>query len=185
MEHGFIDSGIRMNTYIAPKDKWTVTEIEERSNYLKERALKIWKLPETLYEAPIKQLDCFSLDDDAGSFTGRSIIKFGFKDSEQTVTSWVDMYMAVLQILYAENKSIITKLASSNDENLAYHFSLSESSFNKSSRINDNIFVCTNTNTQSKLNFLNKLFKLYELEPTDLVFYLREKNEDSSDADND
>ena len=28
-------------------------------------------------------------------------------------------------------------------------------------------------------------FKLYELEPTDLVFYLREKNEDSSDADND
>ena len=77
------------------------------------------------------------------------------------------------------------QLASSNDENLAYHFSLSESSFNKSSRINDNIFVCTNTNTQSKLNFLNKLFKLYELEPTDLVFYLREKNEDSSDADND
>ena len=109
MEHGFIDSGIRMNTYIAPKDKWTVTEIEERSNYLKERALKIWKLPETLYEAPIKQRDCFSLDDDAGSFTGRYIIKFGFKDSEQTVTSWVDMYMAVLQILYAENKSYSIK----------------------------------------------------------------------------
>ena len=185
MEHGFKDSGIRMNTYIAQKDKWTLTEIEERSNYLKERALQIWKLPETLYEAPIKPFDCLTLDDDFGDFTGRTIIKFSFRDLEQNVSSWVDMYVAVLQILYAENKSIITKLASSNDENLAYHFSLSESSFNKSSRINDNIFVCTNTNTQSKLNVLNKLFKLYELEPTDLVFYLREKNEDSSDADND
>ena len=31
MQNGFDDSGIRMNTWIAKKDKWTLAELEERS----------------------------------------------------------------------------------------------------------------------------------------------------------
>lgn len=42
MQNGFDDSGIRMNTCIAKKDKWTLTELEERSEYLMGRALTIW-----------------------------------------------------------------------------------------------------------------------------------------------
>ena len=38
MENGFDDSGIRMNTWIAKKDKWTLSEIEERSQYLQGRS---------------------------------------------------------------------------------------------------------------------------------------------------
>ena len=34
MQNGFNDSGIRMNTWIARKNKWTLAELEERSEYL-------------------------------------------------------------------------------------------------------------------------------------------------------
>lgn len=55
--------------------------------------------------------------------TGRLIAKFTYKNTEQPVKSWVEMYVNVLQILYAEDKSIITKLAYSEEDGLAAHFS--------------------------------------------------------------
>lgn len=47
--------------------------------------------------------------------------------------------------------------------------------------IGDGIYVWTNTSTQSKLSVLNRLFKLYDEDPADLVFYLRDENEVNSD----
>ncbi len=180
MEHGFIDSGIRMNTWIARKDKWTLTEIEERSGVLVNKALKIWELPATEYKPAEKQLDSITLDDDALA-VGRMIARFSYKNAEQPVTSWVEMYLKVLQILYAEDKSVITKLAVSEDDGLAVHFSFNKNAFSKGVEIGDGIWVWTNTNTQSKLSVLSRLFTLYNVESNDLVFYLRDENETNED----
>ena len=57
MQNGFDDSGIRMNTWIAKKNKWTLAEMEERSEYLIGRALSIWAAPVTEYKPEEKQLD--------------------------------------------------------------------------------------------------------------------------------
>lgn len=108
--------------------------------------------------------------------TGRLIAKFTYKNTEQPVKSWVEMYVNVLQILYAEDKSIITKLAYSEEDGLAAHFSANARIFRKSEEIGDGIYVMTNTNTQSKLSNLTRLFKLYGENPEDLVFYLRNQN---------
>lgn len=176
MENGFDDTGIRMNTYISKKDKWTLEELEDRSEYLKDRALKIWASPVITFQPAEKQLDTYTLEDEE-ELSGRAILKFSFKNVEQPVTTWVEMYLKVLQILYSEDKSIITKLAYSDDENLAYHFGFSENAFSKCLEISDGIYVWTNTNTQNKLSVLNRLFQLYNLEPSDLVFFLRDENE--------
>ena len=180
MENGFDDSGIRMNTWIAKKDKWTLSELKERSKYLQGRALTIWEIPETNYKPEEKQLDSYTLEDES-ELTGRLIAKFTFKNTEQPVSSWVEMFQKVIQILYAEDKSIITKLAMSEEENIAFHFSISRDTFSKSVEIGDGIHVLTNTNTQSKLSVLSRLFKLYDEDPTDLVFYLRGDNEANTD----
>lgn len=84
------------------------------------------------------------------------------------------MFQKVIQILYAEDKSIITKLALSDKENITLHFSTNPGDFTKSVKISDDIYVWTNSNTQSKLSVLNRLFKLYDEEPADLVFYLHD-----------
>jgi len=159
-QNGFDESGIRMNTWIAKKDKWTLAELEERSQYLVGKALSIWASPVTEYKPEEKQLDTYTLEDE-GELTGRLIAKFTFKNTEQPVTSWVEMFQKVIQILYAEDKSIITKLALSEEENIALHFNTNPDSFNKSLEIGDGIYVWTNTSTQSKLSVLSRLFKLY------------------------
>lgn len=180
MKNGFEDSGIRMNTYIARKEKWTLAELEERNQYLKGRALEIWLTPSTEFKPEEKQLDSYTLDDDV-NLSGRLIARFSYKNTEQPVTSWVEMFQKVLQILYAEDKNIITKLAASKEDNIALHFSMNEADFTKSAEIGDGIYVWTNTSTQSKLSVLSRVFKLYDADPTDLVFYLRDENEGVED----
>ena len=176
MKNGFEDSGIRMNTYIAKKEKWTLAEIEERNQYLNGRALEIWAAPSTEFKPREKQLDSYTLDDDT-NLNGRLIARFSYKNTEQPVTSWVEMYQKILQILYSENKNVITKLAASKEDNIALHFSMNESHFNKSVVIGDGIYVLTSTNTQSKLSVLRRVFKMYDADPMDMVFYLRDENE--------
>lgn len=80
-----------------------------------------------------------------------------------------------------EDKSIITKLLMSDEENMALHFSTSDDAFTKSLEIDDGIYVWTNTSTQNKRSVLNRLFKLYDEEPTDLIFYFRDESEADSD----
>lgn len=180
MKNGFEDSGIRMNTYIAKKDKWTLAELEERNQYLMGRALEIWAAPTTTFKPAVKQMDSYTLDDDT-SLSGRLIARFSYKNTEQPVSSWVEMFQKVLQILYAEDKSVITKLAASTEDGLALNFTMNEADFKKTVEIGDGIYVWTNTSTQSKISVLNKVFKLYDADPSDLVFYLRDENESAEE----
>ncbi len=180
MENGFDDSGIRLNMWISRKEKWSLPELEERSDFLKERALTIWKRPVTAYKPEEKQLESYTLEDE-GELTGRTIARFSFKKTEQPVASWVEMFQKVIQILYEEDKSIITKLAMSDDDNIALHFSTTEDAFTKSLEIGDGIHVWTNTSTQSKLSVLSRLFKLYDEDTADLVFFLRDEGEEDLD----
>ena len=172
MKNGFVDSGIRMNTYISRNESWTLTQLEERSDYLKNRALSIWKLPETEYRPAEKELDFFTLADDT-SLSNRFISKFVYKNTEQPVSSWVEMLQKVLQILYDEDKSILIQLGVSNENGVAQFFSYNENSFRKAVEISEGLYVYTNTNTSSKLNLLEKLFGMYNIDLTELGFYLR------------
>lgn len=77
--------------------------------------------------------------------------------------------------------AIITKLAMSEEENIALHFNMNLETFTKSLEIGDGIYVLTNTSTQSKLSVLSRLVRLYDEDLADLVFYLRDENEANSD----
>ena len=177
MEYGFKDSGIRMNQRIAGKDKWGLAELEERSEYMKNRALEIWTMPVTAFRPSEKQMDAYSLDDDI-NLSGRTITRFAYKNVEQPVISWVDMYQNVLKILHSEDKSILLNLAYTNDEDvdLSQHVSNDEKALLKCAEIDTNIYVLTNTSTQYKISLLRKFFALYNVDPVDLVFYLKEVN---------
>jgi len=173
MQNGLDRSGIRMNTWIAKKDKWTLTELKKRSECLGEIALEIWAAPKTEYKPAEKQMETYTLED-GDELTGRLIARFTFKNTEQPVTGWVDMFQKVIQILYAEDKTIITRFALSDEKDLALWFSTSADVFTRCKEIGDGIYVWTNNSTQNKLSALNRLFKLYDENPSDLVFYLRD-----------
>jgi uncharacterized protein with ParB-like and HNH nuclease domain len=170
---GFSDSGIRMNTWIAKKDKWTLTELEERNEYLMKQALEIWEFPVTEYKPARKQLDKYTLEDDSTLLTGRKIAMFTFKNTEMAVKDWAEMLQKVIQILYSEDKFIITKLASSGDRDL--FFNASSESPKDSAEIGDGIYINTHSSTEVKMTVLNRLFRQYDEDPSDLEFYLRDK----------
>ena len=176
MKNGFSESGIRMNTYIAKFNKWTLSEIEQRNSQLKEKALEIWSMPTTKYKPQVIPMDTYTLDDEPALFTGRDIVKFSFINTEQIVRNWADVFIKVLQILYFENKSIIERLAVSTEEGIAKQFSLNKLPFGQSTEIADGIYVSTNCNTPRKLSILTKIFYQYDIDPTDLVFYLKNSN---------
>ena len=172
MENGFEDSGIRMNNYIAKNEKWTCVEIEERSKYLINQAVKIWIRPLSKFEPDKKQRDIYSLNDEDIDFSGKSINCFSFKNTEYKVGRWIEMFYKMLQILYIEDRSIMTKLAVSQDGSIAIYFSFNKLEFIRSAEIDDGIYVNTNTSTESKLFILRNIFKLYEIDFNDLIFYI-------------
>lgn len=110
MQNGFSDSGLRMNTWVAQQQKWTLAELETRNDMLMQRALDIWAMPSTSYKPAEKQLDSYTLDDDV-DLSGREIIRFEYKNTEQPVTSWIIALEQILKILHAEDKSVLGILA--------------------------------------------------------------------------
>lgn len=69
---------------------------------------------------------------------------------------------------------MITKLAVSKNDSVAQHFTMNVTDFKKSVEIGDGIYVWINSSTQSKLLVLNRVFKLYDADSSDLTFYLRD-----------
>ncbi|NNJ33365.1 DUF4268 domain-containing protein, partial [Lacrimispora defluvii] len=178
MKNGFKESGIRMNTFIAQNDKWTLAELEERSEYLMRRALEIWASPITDFKPEEKQLDSYTLDDDM-NLSGRIIARFSYKNTEQPVTSWIDMYERIMKILHAEDKSVLSKLAYTTDDNidLSQYVSSKKTDLRGAIEIEDGIYSEKNTSTWMKLSLLRRFFKLYNADPSDLVFFLRDDTE--------
>lgn len=173
MTNGFLDSGIRMNQKIAQNEKWGEDELEARNDDLCIKALDIWQYPDTDYIPPVKELDAVTLDDDA-DLSGKKIERFRFDNTELPVESWIDMYEKMVKILYEKDKSIIRKIASSEDEQ---YISNNKGQLRVPAEIDDDVYLEKHGNTESKITNLLKLFRLYGLEPYDLVFYLKDEDE--------
>lgn len=176
-ENGFANSGIRMNIEIAKKDKWTLEEIEERSDRMVEKAISIWSYPYTDYKPAEKELESVSLDDDDVDLTGCTLAKFSFKNAEQPAESWTDMYVKVLKMLHSDDASILTRLAYEDDVNvdLSTYFSTNENAYNSNSEIAAGIYVLTGLSTQQKASVLRRVFKLYGVDASELVFFLKDQ----------
>ena len=176
MVHGFKDSGLRVNQWIGQKQQWGLPELEERDQLLRNRIISIWSYPTSSYRPPEKQMDSVALDEDI-ILTGRTLSKYSFKGAEQPVASWADMYQQVLTMLHSENKAVLTKLAVSQDPavDLSLHFSMSSTAFNSCRQIDSNLYVWTGTDTQYKINILRKIFALFGVSESELIFYLRDE----------
>lgn len=184
MNNGFSQSGLRMNTWVAQQSKWTLDELEKRNNLLMEQALEIWMLPSSTYTPAEKQMDSYSLEDDV-DLSGREIIKFVYKNIETPVNSWILMFEQILKILHEDNKAVLSVLAHTNDpdNDLNVYVSDNPASLRGSVQIDKDVFVERNTSTSTKISILKRLFKLYDTNPEELIFYLKDSNEDKTELE--
>ncbi len=184
MQNGFAQSGLRMNTWIAQQQKWTLEELVERNELLMQKAVEIWAMPVTSYTPVEKQLDSYTLEDDV-DLSGRDIIRFEYKNTEQPVTSWIVMMEQVLKILHSDDKSVLTVLAHTHnaDNELSSYVSDNPNALRSALQIDQGIYLERNTSTNMKIILLRRFFKAYGVNPEDLIFYLKDSNDDSSSSE--
>ncbi|NCB26706.1 MAG: DUF262 domain-containing protein [Bacteroidia bacterium] len=175
-DNGFGKSGVRMNFWIAQKTKWTLAELEERSKLLSEQAVMVWAMPKTSYQPAEKPMDSCTLEDDM-DLRGRVLARYSYKNIEQPVNKWIDMFEQVLKNLHSEDETVLTALAHTNDtENeLSQYVSSDPQKLHTKLKICDGIFVERNTNTDMKISMLRKFFKAFNVSTEDLIFYLRDQ----------
>jgi uncharacterized protein with ParB-like and HNH nuclease domain len=101
MDKGFQNSRLYLNKSLCLLEGWNKTEIINRAEKLKNRALQIWTRPTSSYQSAKDQLKLFTLDDDDKDFTGEKILSFKFMDDgEKQVNSWKNLYKNSCEILY-------------------------------------------------------------------------------------
>lgn len=182
MKNGFNESGLRLNFWVGQQGKWTLVELEQRNALLMGKAMEIWAMPSTSYKPAEKQLDSYTLEDDV-DLSGRILQRFGFKNTEQPVDSWITMMEQMLKILHAEDKSVLTKLAYSTDSesDLSQYVSSDPKKLHGALEIDQGIYIERVTSTSTKISMLRKFFKVYGQDPEDLIFYLKNQNEKKDD----
>lgn len=180
-ERGFKASGLRMNQRIATKDHWGPEEMQERSDEMVDIATKkIWAIPPTTFVPAGKELDSCTLDDEDFELKGRDIVKYSYQNAETPVSSWIDMFEQVVKYLNAEDKSVLSALAynTSKETELSGFFSNNPDALRQPLKVDEDVYVEKNTNTTLKISILRKLFVLFDADPTDLVFSLRDSQQD-------
>lgn len=184
MKNGFVQSGLKMNQWIAKQPQWGEHELVLRNRMLQNQALEIWPLPKTNYSPEKKQLEFYTLEDDT-ELSGRKIASFEFGTMRQNVRNWVDMFERIVHVLHSENKTVLNQLASESEgtSDLSAYFSYNRSDLRECLEIENGLYVERNSSTQSKLSILRKLFVRYNRDPSDLVFYLREEDDANKEED--
>lgn len=181
MDNGYKQSGIKMTQRLARNASWGLSELEDRSKELTASALTLWPYVSTSYTAPEKQYDEYTLDEGV-SFTGLSLLKYRFRGVEHTVTSWAEMFSDVMTMLHRENTTVLNYLADAGEDvDLSSCVGRTEDPFIKAAKIDDGLYVSTNTSTQSKINLLLKFFEMYHEDPSNLIFLTDDKQPDSND----
>lgn len=181
-EHGYKKSGLRMNQFIAGKERWGLEEMQERNDEMVKAATEeIWVRPSTTFVPAKKEFDSCTLADEDYDLRGRDIFKYTYQDEETQVSSWDDMFHLIVKYLYNEDKSILSQLAygTSSDTELSGCFSHEPDSLRKPLEIDEGIYFENNIRINPRISILRKLFKLFHADPTDLKFYLRDSKKET------
>lgn len=181
MDHGFKDSGLRINQFIATKEKWGVEELEERSAILVSKALSIWPGLVTSYQVAEEDSVQVSLDDEF-DFTGRNLLSASFNGTPVKATVWADFVEIVCKLIYEMDPSGLARAAKEvGSAGLDGFLSVSDAAHGR--RISDSIFVSTDCNTNRKIGFMRHLFEFMGLDQSSLVMNISDADVIENDTD--
>lgn len=173
MKDGFRESRLFLNKYISELDEWNDEKIIERTMHLYNKMTQIWPDIQTSFK-PQKVLDNYYTLDDEESFTNRSINSFEFIGIEYKAKTWTDFYEKILDMLYELDKVTFMRAVkeSVSDQYIVKKFSGVKEDVRDGYKVAEGLYVEKNLNTDSKLTVLRYLIKFYDLQLTDVGFYL-------------
>ena len=175
---GFKYSPLHLNEYIKQQTSWGERELQERMSMLQQEALDIWKMPCVTFCPTIKEDEELTLCDESVDFTYTTVVNCTFNGETVPLKqgdNWINVFKAILKLLYRDYKSDIKRIA--NDASL--NFLQNEATkFNNSLLIFDGIYAYLKSSTQTKIDILRNIFQELEIDLDDVVFHVR-RNKDA------
>ena len=166
MEKGFKESRLYLNKSLHGINQWNQDTIIDRAKALKNRALEVWRYPNSNYESADQILKLFTLDDDNKSFTGEKVLSFKFmEEKEKKVNSWKGLYKKVCLILYELDPIKFKQIAT--DHTFTYNGEITKDSIKI-----DNFQIYSNLNIESFLSRLRIIVQEIGLDLDDLSFII-------------
>lgn len=169
---GYLESGIRLNQYIARFETWDLMALEERNRELKSQALNLWPRPVTIFKPAVKTYEMCTLEeikDSLDVFTGRKPRTISYKGREFRTSQWRIAYTWVLKLLYEENPASIEVLR---DHGLAFRTSVAQIDLPRYEKIAEKVYAFISTGTKTKLGTLKTIFEDNALDASLLSFTL-------------
>lgn len=176
MEKGFKESRLHLNADLAKLEKWGEEEIKERAERLTEKALEIWKMPETNYTEEDEYISAYDLSDTETSFIGKKIKSFRFDNHVYEVNSWKEFCTNIAKFLYDLDKIPFIELVKETDlnsERNAKRFSSNPKDLRSPAKIDDAIYLETNYNTDAILNSIRCIVDAYSIEESEIEFVIK------------
>jgi len=170
IEKWFNESHLYLNSYLKEVDIWNEENILKRYEILKEKALKVWKLPETEYKEQKDETKLFTLSDDK-NFTWEEILEYSFEWKEYKVNNWALFYENIIKIIYEKDKKLMKSFIY--DDYLQTKFKENENDWRVLVKIDENLFLETNMPTESKLYALRIILKKYDISLDDVIIYIK------------
>ena len=176
MEDGFKDSPLPLNRWIGEQEKWTLDELEQRSDIMAALFLKLWPLTQVAFEPKQASSTLRSLDDDF-DFTGTRVASYTFMETKQNVTTWKDATEGVLRQLCELDPAGMHRIAEYKEFPGTFIEAMGEPKAGWTN-IGQDLYVYLATSTASKMRVLEGVFKLMKLNGDDLYFEIRQDSEE-------
>ncbi|MEI3357279.1 MAG: HNH endonuclease family protein [Clostridia bacterium] len=176
MEKGFKDSRLHLNADLAKLEKWDEEEIVKRAEKLTSKALEIWNMPKTKYKEEDEYISAYDLSDTETSFIGEKIKSFRFDNHVYEVNSWKEFCENIARFLYDLDKIPfieLVKRTGENSEENAKRFSSNPKELRRPTKIDDDIYIETNYNTDAMLNSIRYIADAYSIEQSEIEFILK------------
>jgi len=172
-KHGFSDSGLRINKYVASCAKWGEEELEARDASLRKDFLTLWPLPSSSYVPVVAIHEEHGLDEEL-SFTNRKIAAYTFMGSRYAAKNWVDMICGVMGMLYELDPAAIRHYASE-EEFPARYFTAEDIGY--CTELGEGIYYNPGSSTETKCEILRRIFSRVGLDFSELSFELYKQQE--------
>ena len=169
---GYRDSKFALTQEVCTYDHWDEASIQRRQEWIYDRLIQLWPMPETDFAPREDDVVEIRLSDDE-RLTYKILTAFSYQGETHECSLWVEMLTKVAELLYAQYPETLRRLCAENK------FSYFTDSLEGQKypldfrRLGSNVYLKTALSNTSKRFQLQILFDECGIDQEDLVFYVK------------
>ncbi len=165
---GYKNSKYRLTRKVTECEKWSETEILQRTQDIVNTFLHLYPLPQTSFKPLPKPMDEVSLEEETFTPTNRTLKGFRLFGNEYTETTWKDMLLEVVRVVMERYADIVDSLYDVG----SFFWSAKQADTRYCSQIAPQKYLWTSMDNRSKLRCLRYLFEKCDIAESELVMLL-------------